>query len=163
MIKIHLTDNFEMILKFLKLDYTKFLKGFNTRKELFEYIMKCPLVNISSANKKMKRNFKRPIFLDFFQYIDSRKITFNPSIYTPIQIVTFFGKKKEYDMILDEIKINKRIKKYFNGNYISKKTGKTGFNLGVFMKKIKKHPDHSKIFLSHNIQTIDNHINLFTM
>lgn len=159
-IKIHLTYDFTTILKFLDLDYQKFKKGFNTRGELYDYILSCPLVSISSANKKMKRNFKRPIFVDFFDYIDRLKITFNPTMYNPIEIMTFFGKLKEYNMILEEIRINKKIKKYFNGRYISEFTGKSGLILGVFMKKLRKHPDHRKIFISHDVNKINTHISL---
>ena len=46
-----------MILKFLDLDYQKFKKGFNTRGELYDYILSCPLVSISSANKENEKEF----------------------------------------------------------------------------------------------------------
>ena len=36
-------------------------------------------------------------------------------MYTPIEIMTFFGKLKEYNILVKK-SVNKKIKKYFNGN-----------------------------------------------
>ena len=158
MIKIHLSSDIYKITQFLNLDYSRFLEGFSTREDLFDYIMACPIINISSANKKMKRNFRRPIFLDFFQYIDSKKIIFKPKSYNPEEIVDFFDKTSQYLFELKTIKEVNLMKKFFNGNYISKKTQKSGPELGLFMKKLREHPNHKEIFLTQNQDLIDNHI-----
>ena len=158
MIKIHLNSDLNKIMEFLKLDYNKFIKGFTTRKGLFDYIVDCPIISISSANKKMKRNFRRPIFLDFFEYIEKHQIIFNPKNYNPEEIISFFDKTDEYLFKLKTIEENNIIKKFFNGKYISKKTQKSGPELGVFMKKLREHPKHRNIFLTQNQDMINNHI-----
>ena len=74
------------------------------------------------------------------------------------KFMNFFDKTSQYLFELKTIKEVNLMKKFFNGNYISKKTQKSGPELGLFMKKLREHPNHKEIFLTQNQDLIDNHI-----
>lgn len=117
------------IFKFLDLDWEEFNKGFKTKYEMFDFVMKSSLFDKrffdldNQRNYERKRSEKRPDYLEFIEYIKDNdnfqnyRLTYE--YYLDI-ISDHFNVDlvKSYNEFLDNIKLNKIIRNKFNGNHI---------------------------------------------
>lgn len=126
------------ILEVLKLDSRKFLEGFETEKDVFEFICESPFLNFERLEKIFKDN-SNGFLSDFSKYI-----TENPSLKeTPPEDLNFFVPSqycifyKEYFDLQDFCKSQLDFKSKFNGPLVSKLTGLEGKALGKFILRFK--------------------------
>lgn len=145
-----LSNQYTDVIKYLQLDINKYLQGFNTKEELFKWIISSPYFNadkfkFENLNHQNKvRDRKRSTYNEFLKYLEDNnlygippkiiiedKLKYLYSIYPELEACV------ETDLI-KEINSN-LISKYFNGELISNITGiplKTK-DLGDFIKYFK--------------------------
>lgn len=138
------------ILTFLGLDFETWRNGFETKEDIFEYIISSKYFNPSMfkfdqlSAKHRKRNKKRQMYLEFLEYIkdlDSKRFFYN----------FVDDKTKHWDMIENSFPgFKERIRKFqlkeerrnvvrnkFNGDKIMKMTGRTGKSLGSLIDEFR--------------------------
>lgn len=126
---IPLTKEYDVALEILGLDVDKFYSGFDTFKEMFEYVTSCKyfkksrfaLENLNNRNRV--RDKKRKVYNDFLKYIETVEDSDND---VPSPFDEFPWLQEKCDKIR-ESRIHKNLlRDKFNGNNINKWTGMTG-------------------------------------
>lgn len=167
---ITISKNPEKIFTFLGFDYQRYLKGFNTEEEIFDYV-----INSKYFDKKnfqyenlnridRKRNLRRPDYNRFLEYVNNIK-----------NLQSFkYKKKSDYVYIidqhfpesrliekLDELKNkdneNKLLNSKFNGNIVMDVIPELkGKELGKFISDYKEYVGEKwrEFFLNNEIQDI---------
>lgn len=157
-IKVLLSSDVTKIFEFLCLNYERFIKGFQTETELFEYVYNCKyFIMLENKSSRVEKNCNRPIFLKFFEYIktkDDFRENYLDNL-TQNYILKFFDKELQFNKIISDMKKSAEIRKYYNGEYIGNFSYKKGRDLGNLMIKIKENSDFESIFLSQNIDKIN--------
>lgn len=143
------------IFEFFDLDFDRYLKGFDTLEEIFEFIISSKYFNINNflmenlSHIDRKRNKKRKTYKGFLDYVKNKKSLKSSSF-------EFSKNKEDYiDMInnyfpesnlLERFKVlkiederNQRISKKFNGYLVMELTGLKGKELGSCMTEFKKY------------------------
>ena len=83
--KIMISKDYPRIFEFLGLDYNKWITGFDSLEEIFEYIIQSPnfdsqMYEMSSLNKiNRERNMKRKSYMSFLAYIENN----HPNVFGP--------------------------------------------------------------------------------
>jgi hypothetical protein len=151
--EICLSKDSSKIFPFLGFDYDRYLKGFDTVEEIFDYVVNSKFFNAdgfmmdSLNHTDRKRNKKRATYQGFLEYINSKEPGTLPSY-------TFFKDKDLYiDMIdsefpeanfkkqLEELKLedeqNKIVSEKFNGDLVMEWTGLKDKELGRCLGEFK--------------------------
>lgn len=153
---IILTKDMSEILLLLDLDYDKWIHGFNTLEEMFEFIMGSKLFSndlyqLSHLNKiNRDRNKKRSSYMGFLEYIKGKGS--NPdfnikevnSVRDNIQIISHkLFPDANVNIHLAELKyiehLNNLVKLKFNGKILMDKYGFSGKELGVIIPGFKEY------------------------
>jgi len=166
---VQISTNMRKVFEFLGYDYDKYLRGFNTKEDIFKWVINSKyfdsemfeMQNLNQIDRK--RNRKRATYQEFLAYLKSNNISksFN------------FKNKEEYLEIIQEYfhevglknKIeelnqldNKRqqVSKKFNGNIImNEHTWLKGKELGEVMNKFKSNfNDFDEYVLNNNTEKI---------
>lgn len=147
-----LTTNYLDILNILRLDKFKFMKGFDTYEELFEFVMSSPyynpeifkLENLNHINKVRDR--KRKTYNMFLQYAQEREHLFQskPKLSQEERSEFVFNLfpsiKKEVDRLYEEHETKKAIGSKTNGHLLMTLIPElSGKELGVFIAYLKEH------------------------
>jgi len=148
--KIMISKDYPKIFEFLGLDYTKWVTGFDSLEEIFEYVIKSPnfdaeMFQMNNLNKiNRERNLKRASYMSFLDYIAKNC----PNVVGPVhdktkvlkKAATFFGcdvfteiKRYEYQHAESAYASAK-----FNGGMVMEKYGLKGKDLGDAMKRFKE-------------------------
>jgi len=152
--KIIVSKDYPKIFKFLGLDYNKWVKGFNTLEEIFEYAMTSSLFNpemfqLSQLNKiNRERNLKRASYMAFLEFIKNKGAhpDYNKSIVmiakeNVIDIIREAFPESNIDLHLAEINYKHARKTLvnakFSGGIIMKKFELEGKELGNAIKGFK--------------------------
>lgn len=78
--RIQISTDFNKIFKFLDLDYNKWVKGFKTLEEIFEYVSESKFFNpidyrLENLNKiNRDRNKKRSTYITFLEYVENKGV-----------------------------------------------------------------------------------------
>lgn len=170
---ILLTTNAKEIFNFGGYDYDRYLNGFDTLEEIFEFCINSKyfdsemfkLENLSSIDRK--RNKKRGSYNSFLNHINENNITttfqfeVNKDLYLPMIDERFPDVKflEKLEKLRKKDVLNKQLASKFNGNIIMEKySDLTGKKLGSAITKFKKSlgDNHDEFILNNNIKTIFN-------
>lgn len=116
--RIILSDSPKQICEFLGLDHAKWLSGFQSKQEIFEYVISSRLFDPRYFKHLTERNRRRPMYLEFVEYVENL-----PSRQTPesgplqMEAIQFFGKMDEYNKIIVDLEIKQRRREKFNGRF----------------------------------------------
>lgn len=176
---IILTNKPEKICEYLGLSWEDWLNGFNSKEEIFEWVILSPWFELDSFRaldyEHRHRVNSRPMYLEFLKYIFINEPNFtiekgNSSKYVnknlQFESIEYFGKT---NIFIEEIlSIEKRILRK------EKFSGKKFLELGIESKQIKKHLEDFKLHIenkfnmdfemwldTNNSNLIDNNINEF--
>lgn len=167
--EILLTKNVDEILTFAGYDPVSYKKGFDTKEEIFKYVVSSPYYNyeifdLENRNYRARtRDRKRPMYTEFLEWAkDNAKHGYewslNKADYIP-HILYEFDKLDVYTDMLREHFSNLDFKKKFNGEVVSLVTGLQGKQLGQMMILLKADPFFEKHVLSYmNQETIESQI-----
>ena len=148
--KIMISKDYPKIFEFLGLSYDKWITGFDSLEEIFEYIIQSPnfdseMYEMKSLNKiNRERNLKRKSYMSFLAYIDqNHPNVFGPEHNKPLilkEASTFFDcnvfteiKRFEYEHAESALASAK-----FNGGMVMRKYGLKGKDLGNAMTRFKE-------------------------
>jgi len=154
--KIMVSKDYPKIFEFLGLDYQKWVEGFDTLEDIFEYTMTSSLFNpemfkLSQLNKiNRERNLKRASYMAFLDYIEDKPAhpEYNPNTVSLAKenVIEMIRDKDGFpeaniDLRLVEIEYEAAKKKLintkFNGKMIMNKYGLEGKELGEAIKNFK--------------------------
>ena len=153
--KIMISKDYPKIFEFLGFDYDKWITGFDSLEEIFEYVIQSPnfdsemyeMKNLNKINRE--RNLKRKSYMSFLDYIaknapnifgpehDKVKILKEASIFFDCDVFTEI-KRSEYE---DAERAYASAK--FNGGMVMEKYGLKGKELGDAMKTFKESLPHN--------------------
>lgn len=169
-----ISTNFEKIYAFLGLDYQKWLIGFESKEEMFNWVISSPYFSvqpyIEMSNRMEKRQKERPTIAYFLDYLEEKKITKNYTFqerdtYLPL-INDFFPKANLISGIKEEQEREQFVlllKEKYNGKLIMKMfpilEGKV---LGKFMNDFQEQFENYEKYLSEMTkQEIEKELRLF--
>jgi len=155
-IKLLLTNNLEKVFEFLQLDLSKYIRGFDNFIEVYEYMYESPYLYLPNSARNKKKFRVREVFNDLFNHYDNNYSRY--TVYDGLSPFVVFAKESEYKRQCREIFIHDRVKKYFNGKYISKLTGLTGKSLGKFMDYIREQEGYIDVFYHNDKDEINKFI-----
>lgn len=152
--EFNISKNMSSILSFLDLDVNKFYEGFETRKELFDFIIKSKYFNpyiydMEHLNKiNRDRNKKRTTYVAWLDYVDPLKKFFDKDglfdgdkkIFIPAINNHFFNNSEFFEWILEkdrEAELKSQIAEKFNGNIVMEITDLRAKKLGKFIQDFK--------------------------
>ncbi len=143
---IFLTSDVKTICYFLDFDYDRYLLGFNSVENVFDWIMKSkyfsPSIFITLNREHIRRIDERPMYSAFIDYIQIDKSNI---VKTAIkckdmvlhnEAIIFFNKTDELNNIKTKLEYNKKIREKFSGKYLVEKKI-CGKKVGEFLEKIK--------------------------
>lgn len=140
---IILTSKPNEICDFLGLDYSKWLSGFVTQKQIFDWIISSKyfikeifLVNSHFDRLRMK---SRIVYINFMKYICGDELTTEAKPEREkIQMyaINYFNKNEELDKIVQQTKFNEICKKKYNGKMFID-AGFTGKEISTIMKEFE--------------------------
>ena len=114
--RIILSDSPKQICEFLGLDHTKWISGFQSKQEIFEYAISCRLFDPRYFDHLTERNRKRPMYLEFVEYVENLMPRETPDPRAlQMEAITFFGKIHEYNKIIEDLEIRRQRREKFNG------------------------------------------------
>ncbi len=144
-----LTKDFSKALESIGYDSTVFMKGFNTKLDIYEYITQNQFFNkniylLENRNYIARvRDKKRPMYMDFLKWCQN-KTNLNeydfPSDkkYFLDRIFHYFPDFIEvYNKTIQSLEESKKVKEKFNGSLVMDLTGLANKKLGEFMSYIK--------------------------
>jgi hypothetical protein len=125
-----LTSSFPAIFEFFSLSQAVWEQGFNTEQEIFEWLMASRFFDPARVARiyshKQKAKSDRTMFYTFPQYVRSKCLGIR-AIPSPTEVqheaLLHFGKKEEFDAIVREKQIQKRLKEIFSGHLVMEWTG----------------------------------------
>ena len=136
----------QKIVRFLELDWERYLMGFNTIEEVFEWIRGVKVngekIGVKAKNKlKNGRHDDRPMWVAYWKSGD-QDVAYAPSDQEKKQVLEealrYFDKEREYIDIVEQMKQDKMVKGKFNGKKVMEWTGANGKLLGLLMKSLKE-------------------------
>jgi hypothetical protein len=166
---IFISDDNYKIFEFLGFDYNRYLKGFDTLEEIFDYVINSKyfdseMFDLKNLNQKdRKRNRKRKTYNQFIEYIKvnniNKKYEFKHKDEYIVDIDKFFTESKLIQK-LKELKIkdsiNQESNKKFNGRLVMEKyPDLKGKELGNLMSNFMKSFDNFKEYtINHTSEQI---------
>jgi len=166
---IFISDDNNKIFEFLGFDYNRYLKGFDTLEEIFDYIIDSKyfdseMFDLENLNQKdRKRNRKRKTYNQFIEYIKvnniNKRYEFKHKNEYIEDVDKFFPESKLIQKLEDlKIKdsINQETNKKFNGKLVMKKyPDLKGKELGHIMSEFMKSFDDFKDYaINHTSEQI---------
>lgn len=151
----HITDE-DRTFEILKLDKSRYDKGFKDYKEIFEYLSTSPYFRNtiylpeSMTNASRTRAKKREVYHELLDWLSDKNFELRDSPVLPHDLQLIVDKLcKKHD---DQIRHHLELKEKFNGHIVSRLTGITGKNLSIFIANIKAKYTHEE--LCSNAETI---------
>lgn len=145
-----LTRDFRKAMEFLKLDYDRWLLGFDSLEDVYAFIAACPTCTFSTFDPEImqasvrKRFVKRPGYLGFVEWLEKNPIkhkSFSWKEYLDGQKAMLWEAfpefKVEYMQHLDELERQRQIASAFNGRLVIEITNLKGKELGEFIVAFK--------------------------
>jgi hypothetical protein len=156
-----LSKNPRKSFEFLGYDYDRYLKGFDTKEEIFDWVINSKYFDSEIFKMKnlnhidRKRNKKRATYQEFLKYLETNNITktfkFGDKVGYLDTIDEFFpevGLKEELKSLDEEDKKNQIISKKFNGKLIMKRYDwLKGKELGDKMSEFKSKFENFKEYI----------------
>lgn len=147
--RVLVSTDYPRIFEFLKLDYSRWERGFDTLEDIFEFIAESELFDYDSfqlenLNKiNRERNLKRASYVSFLEYIEKnykdKKHKFNTDKSKHVKEADAFFPEFKYKLETRRMEYEKTKELYmkakFNGGEIIKRFGITGKELGFYMVK----------------------------
>ncbi len=141
-----LSTDYSTILDLLYLDKSVFYKGFNTKKELFDWIISSPYFNydkfklINLDHKNRVRDRKRVTYNEFLTYLEALPSdSLVPKILVTDKLNFVLSQFPHLKQLLEDDALKEKQSKvyseYYNGILISQITGLTGKELGTFISQ----------------------------
>ena len=150
------------IFEFLGYDYERFLDGFESKEDIFEYVASSTYFNreiylFENRNAKARmRDTKRVMYKEFLNWS-----------YDQYNLPEFYAEDKEefrqehlrlalgkfpefrvrYDDVLKKLSKTKTINEKFNGSIVAEVTGLSGRDLGTFIREFKIKWSHDDLFV----------------
>lgn len=170
--KIILYDDPESICKFLGLNYDVYKKGFKTKIDMFNWLMKCKYhrneyFKFENLNYQYRHRYNtRPLFTEFVNYINSYNIKNDELVKeTPLEYIIKCNKQKEKEEIDKKIFVRKLHQEKFSGivfaNYIPHKY--INEYKSEFVKFISQYSDFNTWLQNNDISVINNEIKNFCL
>jgi len=153
-----ITKDADELLDILQLDKDVFFRNFDTKLDLFTFILKSPYLYVSKNILKKNNKYGRPLFKDFFKFLLNCP-RYTSKIIDKETILRKYNKLEKYNSIKTELENNKIIKQNFNGNQVSKVTGLENKELGNFMSYMRKDANFKTVFLNENVALCNKYIN----
>jgi len=153
--KLMVSKDYPKIYEFLGLDYRRWLKGFDTLEDIFEFISESPYFNwqkfqpeeLNRINRE--RNLKRASYMTFLEWMDvnvadeDHEYKFEKDKTTYLSIIDRFfpeaGLLNEMERVDYEVSKKKYAATIFNGKLIMDTYGLTGGELGKSLQGFKEH------------------------
>ena len=147
---ITLSTNTKEIHEFLGYDHDRYLKGFDTLEDIFEFVVSSPYYNYSIFSFENRnsvariRDIKRKTYTEFLVWAEERKASHsqyayqNKKAYLSLIFDTFPESKVKYEEFIQLNEDRKLIKRFMNGDRISVLTGLTHKSLGLFMRHLRE-------------------------
>ena len=152
--EFNISKDIDTILSFLDLDVVKFRRGFKTRKELFDFIIKSKYFNpyiydMEHLNKiNRDRNKKRTTYVAWLDYVEPLKKFFDKDglfdgdkrIFIPDINNHFFYNSEFFEWIIEkdkEFDLKEQVKAKFNGDIVMEITDLRAKKLGKFIGEFK--------------------------
>lgn len=156
--KVFLTDDHRTIYDIVGLDYDRYLEGFDTLEDIFEFVASSKYFDPdiyqfdNRSQKARMRDKKRITYHKFLQWIDEHEPESKHSFankselggysirmpyYETELLPRFPWLKDRVDNIIHNFELDLKFKEIYNGKIVSDLTGYTGKTLGAFMSKIK--------------------------
>jgi len=170
---IVISKDSKKIFEFLGFDYERYLKGFDTLEEIFDWVINSKYFNyekflMDNLNHiDRKRNKKRATYQKFLEYINTKDLNslpkheFNKEKETYIDIIdNYFPEVKLVEKLAElttKDAYNKLIAERFNGNLIMEWTGLKGKELGECIVNFKKYIEvQGELPFKHWVLQVDN-------
>jgi hypothetical protein len=149
--EITLSKNIDEILEFGGYDPIRYHEGFETKLDIFKFVVSSPFYNyeifdLDNRNYRARtRDRKRPTYTEFLTWAqDEANATqsgyewnSNKAAYLP-RILHTFNKIDEYCDFLKKHSKNLKVKELFNGQLVMEYTGLQGKDLGAFMTRFRQ-------------------------
>lgn len=147
--EICVTKDFKTAIEFFGFSYDRYLQGFRTLEDIFEYVSKSPFFNrdlypLEHRNHYARmRDRKRKTYNAFLQYCDTLPwdidyVFYGEEIYLLRAFSMFPGFEEKYKALHGEYYKAQRAKLKFNGQLVSEWTSLSGNTLGHFLTFVKE-------------------------
>ena len=128
--RVIVSRNVQKIFTFLGFDHDRYIQGFNTLEDIFDYVYDSKYYNkesfqyenLNHSNKA--RNMKRKSYTQFIEYIKDKNkedYQFREKEYYLIEAFNFFTEeafKERFDEVIRNKELKIKAKEFFNGNLI---------------------------------------------
>ena len=162
-----ISKDMSLILPFLGFDYYKWLRGFDTQEDIFDYVISSKYFDLgifeykNLTSKHRHRNKNRTMYLEFMEYCKDKGIKAGANSLSPV-LVDHFKLREHFPSLHSSIsyldkkeKLKKVIANKFNGTKIKNKYGLEGEELGSCIKRFKDSTkDFDNYVLTNDIETI---------
>jgi hypothetical protein len=152
---ILISQDSRKIFDFLGFDYDRYLKGFETLNDIFDYVVNSKYFDYTNYNAEnmnhtdRKRNRKRATFQEFLKYLEDNGITktydWKPRIEYLVDVDKFFPECKFTEQIETLNEKNRKAKivsEKFNGKMIMDWTAESGTKIGNIIAEFQKYVDN---------------------
>lgn len=153
--EIVLTRDFERALTFIGFDYERYLQGFNTLEEIYQYVSDHPkfsprMFDLAERNHTARvRGRKRPTHTGFLKWIEDNRMYLGDYLWPedkdswlPAIFKEFPEAKVQYDALWDAYRDKEKARTKFNGVMVGQLTGLREKQLGRLIQAFKEaHPD----------------------
>ncbi len=156
------SKNPRQVFKFLGFDFDRFLEGFETQEEMFDYVIQSENFSIDAflpenlTADQRHRDTKRQSYHDFMNYLEENapnKRMERPSHEEAVEMAEeFFSECKLRDKISvakEKYEKKQRANDIFNGNVLIDEFGITGKSLGGAIDRLKDKYDSEEAYHSH--------------
>lgn len=149
--ELEVEHDWAVILPAFGFDYARWQAGFDTTEDIFRFVVSSPLFNKdiyllhNRNNKSRVRDAKRKTYTDFLLYLEAQPDGALPAFHYPedrLEMLprlfeTLPGFKEKYDAVRVRFDEHVRFQELFNGEYVSKLTGRKKNELGNLMKSLR--------------------------
>jgi hypothetical protein len=143
------TRDFEQALSFLGFDAARWLLGFDSLDDIYQFVASGERFNpdlypLEHRNHTARvRDKKRPVYMGFLQWIEAQRglrhfdWSEDKALYLQEVMTAFPSLREDYEYSLAKLNQVKAIRACFNGTVVTAITGLTGKQLGQFMAHFK--------------------------
>ncbi|KIJ54952.1 hypothetical protein M422DRAFT_241038 [Sphaerobolus stellatus SS14] len=148
-----LSDSLPEIFRFLGLDINAWEKGFSSLHAIFQWTASSRWFNaylIRESSRRQHRRIDRKMYQQFLEWVEEQRAVAGHSTITsasdsligPADAVEaakeFFGKKEEYETLIERDRRRKKRKGDFNGHLVMEWTGLHGRDVKLLMDEVRK-------------------------